>query len=63
MLDDDKVLPFLVWQRDYSGVSLTTAKRLRAAGKTPTLIRVSEKRLGIRLGDHREWLKARKELQ
>jgi hypothetical protein len=30
--DSDKVLPFLTWQRDYSGVSLTTAKRMRAAG-------------------------------
>jgi hypothetical protein len=59
--DDDCVLPFLIWVRDYSGVSEATARRICVPGGSgPPLVRLSERRLGVRLGDHRAWLEARK---
>jgi hypothetical protein len=58
--DDDKVLPFLVWAREYSGVSEPTARRICQPGAGgPPLVRLSARRLGVRLGDHRAWLKER----
>jgi hypothetical protein len=59
MTDDDKVLPFLVWVRDFSGLSEPTARRVCKAGSGPPVVRLSARRLGVRLGDHRAWLKAR----
>jgi hypothetical protein len=39
--DDDKVLPFLVWQRDYSGLSEPTARRIcRPGAGGPPLVRL-----------------------
>jgi predicted DNA-binding transcriptional regulator AlpA len=38
-----------------------TLKRLRAAGKGPPVIRLSEKRIGYRVRDLRAWLDARTE--
>jgi hypothetical protein len=60
--DDDKVLPFLVWAREYSGVSEPTARRIcQPGGSGPPIVRLSARRLGVRLGDHREWVKERTE--
>jgi hypothetical protein len=59
-LDDDCVLPFLVWVRQYSGLSESTCRRItQPGGGGPTLVRLSERRLGVRMGDHRAWLKSR----
>lgn len=59
-LDDDKVIPFLVWVRDFSGLSEPTARRICKPGcGGPRLIRLSTRRLGVRVGDHREWMKRR----
>jgi hypothetical protein len=33
--DNDKVLPFLTWARDYSGLSVPTARRVCKAGSGP----------------------------
>jgi hypothetical protein len=57
---DDVVLPFLRWQREYSGLSEPTARRItKPGGGGPPLIRLSERRLGVRLGDHRAWVQQR----
>jgi hypothetical protein len=59
-LDDDCVLPFLVWVRKYSGLSEATCRRITQPGRGgPPLVRLSERRLGVRMGDHRRWLKSR----
>jgi hypothetical protein len=58
--DDDKVLPFKVWQREYSGLSEPTARRIcRPGAGGPPLVRLSARRLGVRLGDHRRWVQER----
>jgi len=58
--DDDRVLPFLVWAREFSGLSEPTARRIcQPGGSGPPLVRLSARRLGVRLGDHRAWLQAR----
>jgi hypothetical protein len=58
--DDDRVIPFVTWVRDYSGVSEPTARRIcKPGGGGPPVVRLSARRLGVRLGDHRAWLKAR----
>jgi hypothetical protein len=60
--DDDMVLPFLVWCREYSGLSEATCRRICQPGGTgPRPVRLSERRLGVRLGDHRAWVAARKD--
>jgi len=57
--DNDKVIPFLTWARDYSGLSEPTARRICKSGNGPPLVRLSARRLGIRLGDHRKWVAER----
>jgi hypothetical protein len=58
--DDDVVLPFIVWARNYSGLSEPTCRRITKPGcGGPPLVRLSARRLGVRLGDHRAWLKQR----
>jgi hypothetical protein len=55
--DDDKVLPFLVWAREYSGLSEPTARRIcQPGGSGPPLVKLSVRRLGVRVGDHRKWV-------
>jgi hypothetical protein len=62
MTNDDKVIPFLVWAREFSGVSVPTARRIcQPGGSGPPLIRLSTRRLGVRLGDHRKWVEERTE--
>ncbi len=58
--DDDRVLPFLIWAREYSGLSEPTARRIcKPGGGGPPLVRLSARRLGVRLGDHRKWVQER----
>jgi pimeloyl-ACP methyl ester carboxylesterase len=43
-LDDDCVLPFLVWVRQYSGLSESTCRRItQPGGGGPSLVRLSER--------------------
>jgi hypothetical protein len=58
--DGNKVLPFRVWQEEFSGLSLGTAKRICAIGEGPPLIRLSPKRRGVRYSDHIAWIESRK---
>ena len=58
--DDDMVLPFKEWVKHYSGISEATARRICQPGGTgPRLVRLSARRLGVRLGDHRRWIAER----
>jgi len=59
--NDNAVIPFLVWVRDYSGVSEATARRICQPGKSgPPLVRLSARRLGVRYGDRKAWVEAGK---
>jgi predicted DNA-binding transcriptional regulator AlpA len=41
------------------GISLATGKRILRSGNGPKVVRISAKRIGIRLADHLRWLEAR----
>jgi predicted DNA-binding transcriptional regulator AlpA len=56
--DDNRVLSFRQWC-EINGFSRSTGQRIIAAGKGPRLIQLSERRIGIRLSDHRRWQEAR----
>jgi predicted DNA-binding transcriptional regulator AlpA len=58
VLDGDRVLTLAQWYT-LNGFSRATAQRLIARGKGPRLIQLSERRIGIRLCDHREWQTSR----
>ena len=58
--DDNAVIPFMTWVKSYSGVSEATARRICIPGGTgPRLIQLSARRLGVRYGDHKQWIAAR----
>jgi predicted DNA-binding transcriptional regulator AlpA len=57
-IESDRVLTLAQWYT-LNGFSRATAQRLIARGEGPRLIRLSERRIGIRLSDHREWQAAR----
>lgn len=40
------------------GFSTVTLRRRIAAGKGPPVVRLSERRIGIRVGDLRRWIEA-----
>jgi predicted DNA-binding transcriptional regulator AlpA len=42
------------------GVSLRTWDRMRARGETPPFTKLSERRIGYRLTDIKDWLDARR---
>jgi hypothetical protein len=56
--DDDRVLRFADWCR-LNSFSIATGRRIVQAGKGPTIIELSARRLGIRVGDNRAWQKTR----
>ena len=58
--DDDAVITFAEWC-GLCGFSHMTGRRLIVKGGAPPIIRLSERRIGIRRSDHRKWLKARTE--
>ena len=57
---DDAVITFAEWC-SLCGFSHMTGRRLIDKGEAPPIIRLSERRIGIRRGDHRKWLEARTE--
>lgn len=44
-------------------LSRTTFKREIAAGRGPKIVRLSERRLGVRVRDYRDWLDRKSEKQ
>lgn len=44
---------------DLSGMSKSTLERMRREGTGPRLVRLSARRVGVRLSDYHAWLAAR----
>jgi predicted DNA-binding transcriptional regulator AlpA len=55
---DDHILTLAEF-RELARISKATVTRMIAAGKAPRLIRLGEKKLGVRYGDYVRWLGAR----
>jgi hypothetical protein len=58
--DGDVILPFLEWC-ELAGLPESTARELRARGEGPVCIRLTDKKLGVTLAEHRRWMRARTE--
>jgi hypothetical protein len=58
--DGDVILPFLEWC-ELAGLPESTARELRARGQGPRCVRITDKKLGVTLAEHRRWMKARLE--
>jgi hypothetical protein len=58
--DGDVVLTFGEWCR-LAGLGESTGRKLKAAGKGPRFVRLTDKKLGVTLREHRRWVKARTE--
>jgi hypothetical protein len=56
--DDNRVLSFAVWC-ELAGFSKATGRRVLASGEGPVVIRLSTRRIGIRVRDHNRWLDRR----
>jgi hypothetical protein len=56
--DDDRILSFADWCR-LNSFSIATGRRIINADEGPPIIKLSARRLGIRVGDNRAWQKAR----
>jgi hypothetical protein len=56
--EDDHVLSFRAWCR-LNNFSEATGLRLRRAGKGPSFVRISDRRLGVTVGENRRWREAR----
>jgi hypothetical protein len=57
-VDDLRVMTIPEWCK-VAGFSVWTGKRLLAAGKGPKLTQISDRRVGITVGHHRQWLAGR----
>ena len=57
-LTDLRVLRFREWCA-LAGVSLRTGRRILSSGRGPAVVRLSDKRMGVTVGTHRQWLAAR----
>jgi predicted DNA-binding transcriptional regulator AlpA len=57
-IDDDRVLSFIQWC-ELNGFSRSTGQRMIAAGKGPQFIQLSEKRIGVTVGENRRWQASR----
>ena len=56
--NEDRVLTLSQFASN-AGISLVTLRRLIARGEGPTVTKLSERRLGIRVRHAREWVDAR----
>jgi hypothetical protein len=55
---DDRVLTIREWCQA-NRISLATGRRIIGSGKGPVVTRLSERRLGITVGNNRRWREAR----
>ena len=58
IVDEDRVLSFKQWC-EINGFSRSTGQRLVAAGNGPRFIQLSEKRIGVTIGENRRWRASR----
>ncbi len=56
--DDNRVLSFAQWCA-LNGISFATGRRLINAGKGPSIIQLSPRRIGITVRDNRLWQASR----
>ncbi len=57
-VEDDRVLSFMQWC-ELNGFSRSTGQRVISAGHGPRLIKLSEKRIGVTVGENRRWQASR----
>ena len=57
-LDDQRVMTIGQWC-EVNGFSWHTGKRLIKAGKGPVITQISDRRIGITVGNNRKWQQAR----
>jgi hypothetical protein len=57
-LDDDKVLTFAQWCA-LNGIGKRTGRRILTSGCGPVVTQLSERRIGITVGNNRRWLESR----
>ena len=57
-LNPHQVLTFLEWCK-LNNISPATGRRIRKSGKGPRFIQLSDRRIGITVGDNRAWQEAR----
>jgi hypothetical protein len=57
-LDDDRVLSFRQWC-ELNGFSKDTGLRLRKSGAGPIFTRLSDRRIGVTVGNNRAWQASR----
>jgi hypothetical protein len=57
-LDDQRVMTIPQWC-EVNGFSLDTGRRLIKAGKGPVITQVSDRRVGITVGNNRAWQQSR----
>lgn len=58
--EGDVVLPFMEWIA-LAGLSEATARDMRAKGLGPRCVKLTDKKLGVTLAEHRRWIKSRME--
>ena len=56
--DDNRVLSFRQWCI-LNGISARTGRRILASGNGPTVTQLSDRRIGITVGNNRGWQEAR----
>jgi hypothetical protein len=56
--NDNQILTFADWCASNT-FSQATGRRIRKAGKGPRFIQLSDRRIGVTVGDNRAWQEAR----
>jgi hypothetical protein len=56
--DDNRVLSFRQWCI-LNGISTRTGRRILASGNGPTVTQLSDRRIGVTVGNNRRWQEAR----
>ena len=57
-LDDDRVLTFNQWCA-LNGIGKRTGRRILRSGNGPVVTQLSERRIGITVGNNRRWQESR----
>jgi predicted site-specific integrase-resolvase len=57
-VDDQRVLTFREWC-EVNGFSIDTGRRLRKAGKARPFTQISDRRIGVTVGNNRKWQQSR----
>jgi hypothetical protein len=57
-LEPDRVLTFKQWC-ELNGIAARTGRRILAGPSPPRVIQLTDRRIGIRVGDNRRWQESR----